>query len=130
MIIVTQEHIDVMNSKYGEEFKSFMNSNFRSLESMFMAWKFRKWLSDCFQEIDSQDDIVNKITMNVRTFSKFRAMGGEEGFNPVTQREVLETGHWGDLWTAQMFVDKSTPTNVLLFESEKGVKKEFKMDWE
>lgn len=50
--------------------------------------------------------------MNILTFSGFRTFQPTD-FDPVTQREVLQTGLYGHLWTADIIVSKVVPANTV-----------------
>ena len=68
----------------------------------------RTALTSAFKEIEKQDLVVTKILMNAAQFADIRAWGQNE-FDPVTQHEVLQTGLFGHLWTADLLISKKCP---------------------
>ena len=50
--------------------------------------------------------------MNAQAFADIRAWGREE-FDPVTQHEVLQTGLFGHLWTADILISKKVPMDTV-----------------
>ena len=72
----------------------------------------REALTQAFKEIEKHDLVVTKIVMNASTFADIRAWGRDE-FDPVTQHEVLQTGLFGHIWTADILISKKCPTNTV-----------------
>lgn len=72
----------------------------------------REALTRAFQEIEKHDLVVTKIVMNASAFADIRAWGQNE-FDPVTQHEVLQTGLFGHLWTADILISKKVPMNTV-----------------
>jgi hypothetical protein len=69
-------------------------------------------LADLYSEVDKWDLITARIFMNIKTFAGFRTFDNTS-FDPVTQREVLQTGLFGKLWTADVIVSKVVPANTV-----------------
>ena len=70
-------------------------------------------LNTLVAEVDKWDLVTSKLFMNIKTFSGFRSFVGNTDFDPVTQREVLQTGLYGHLWTADIIVSKVVPANTV-----------------
>jgi len=73
-------------------------------------------LADLYSEVDKWDLITARLFMNIKTFNGFRTFGSGGGsgeFDPVTQREVLQTGLFGRLWTADIIVSKVVPAQTV-----------------
>jgi len=69
-------------------------------------------LVNLYAEVDKWDLVTAKLFMNIKTFSGFRTFTNTD-FDPVTQREVLQTGLYGHLWTAEIIVSKVVPTKTV-----------------
>jgi hypothetical protein len=69
-------------------------------------------LNNLVAEVDKWDLVTSRLFMNIKTFSGFRAFSNTD-FDPVTQREVLQTGLYGHLWTADIIVSKVVPANTV-----------------
>lgn len=69
-------------------------------------------LADLYAEVDKWDLITARTFMNIKTFAGFRTFDQAQ-FDPVTQREVLQTGLFGRLWTADVIVSKVVPVNTV-----------------
>jgi hypothetical protein len=65
----------------------------------------RQALKDGFKEVEKHDLIVTKIVMNAQAFADIRGWNRDD-FDPVTQYEVLQTGLFGHIWTADILVSK------------------------
>ena len=65
-------------------------------------------LVNLYAEVDKWDLVTAKMFMNIKTFSGFRTFTNTD-FDPVTQRELLQTGLYGHLWTAEIIVSKVVP---------------------
>lgn len=72
----------------------------------------REALTKAFREIEKHDLVVTKIVMNASSFADIRAWGRDD-FDPVTQHEVLQTGLFGHLWTADILISKKCPTDTV-----------------
>ena len=72
----------------------------------------REALTQAFKEVEKHDLVVTKIVMNAQAFADIRAWGQNE-FDPVTQREVLQTGLFGHIWTADILISKKVPLNTV-----------------
>lgn len=72
----------------------------------------REALTRAFEEVEKHDLVVTKIVMNAQAFADIRAWGQNE-FDPVTQHEVLQTGLFGHLWTADILISKKVPLNTV-----------------
>ena len=70
-------------------------------------------LNNVVAEVDKWDLVTSKLFMNIKTFSGFRTFTGQADFDPVTQREILQTGLYGHLWTADIIVSKIVPANTV-----------------
>jgi hypothetical protein len=70
----------------------------------------RELLTDAFRNIEQHDLVATKVVMNAVAFADIRAWGRDD-FDPVTQHEVLQTGLFGHLWTADILVSKMCPGN-------------------
>lgn len=72
----------------------------------------REALTQAFKEVEKHDLVVTKIVMNAQAFADIRAWGQNE-FDPVTQHEVLQTGLFGHIWTADILISKKVPLNTV-----------------
>lgn len=72
----------------------------------------REALTQAFKEVEKHDLVVTKIVMNAQAFADIRSWGQAE-FDPVTQHEVLQTGLFGHLWTADILISKKVPLNTV-----------------
>jgi hypothetical protein len=70
-------------------------------------------LANLYSEVDKWDLVTARLFMNIKTFAGFRTINGQSEFDPVTQREVLQTGLFGRLWTADIIVSKVVPTQTV-----------------
>ena len=50
--------------------------------------------------------------MNAQSFADIRTWGRDE-FDPVTQHEVLQTGLFGHIWTADILISKKVPLDTV-----------------
>lgn len=69
-------------------------------------------LTQAFKEIEKHDLVVTKIVMNAQSFADIRTWGRDE-FDPVTQHEVLQTGLFGHIWTADILISKKVPLDTV-----------------
>ena len=72
----------------------------------------REALTQAFKEVEKHDLVVTKIVMNATEFADIRAWGQNE-FDPVTQHEVLQTGLFGHIWTADILISKKVPQGTV-----------------
>jgi hypothetical protein len=72
----------------------------------------RDALTVAFKEVEKHDLVVTKIVMNAAQFADIRSWGQNE-FDPVTQHEVLHTGLFGHLWTADILISKKVPIGTV-----------------
>jgi len=77
----------------------------------------RDALTTAFKEVEKHDLPVTKIVMNAQAFADIRKWGQNE-FDPVTQHEVLQTGNFGHLWTAEILISKKVPANTVYVMSD------------
>lgn len=68
----------------------------------------RDLLTEAFREVEKNDLVVTKVVMNATSFADIRGWGRDD-FDPVTQHEVLQTGLFGHIWTADILVSKKCP---------------------
>lgn len=78
----------------------------------------RQSLTQAFKEIEKHDLVVTTILMHAERFADLRVWGQNE-FDPVTQREVLQTGLFGHLWSANILVSRKVPTNAVYLLADK-----------
>jgi hypothetical protein len=72
----------------------------------------RTSLSATFKELEKHDLVVSRILMHPEQFADIRGWTNSD-FDPVTQREVLHTGLFGHIWTADILVSRRVkPGNV------------------
>lgn len=72
----------------------------------------RDAIASAFREVEKHDLAVTKIVMNAQAFADIRKWGQNE-FDPVTQHEVLQTGTFGRLWSAEILLSKKVPLNTV-----------------
>lgn len=77
------------------------------------------------EEIDRHDLLTTKYFMNIRQFTNILGWGYRAGsapagpnnsyggFDPVTTREVLQTGLYGSIWGADIIVSKIVPEGTV-----------------
>lgn len=65
----------------------------------------RDALTKAFKEVEKHDLVVTKVVMNAQQFADIRAWNNQD-FDPVTQHEVLQTGLFGHIWTADILISK------------------------
>jgi len=72
-------------------------------------------LNQAFASIEEHDLTVAKIIMHAQRYADIRNLG-KDVFDEATTREVLVSGLFGHLWTADIHVSSRMPTNkALLF---------------
>ncbi len=68
------------------------------------------------QQIDRWDLVTTKYFMNINEFTdilKWGSGGGTGDFDPVTQREVLQTGLYASIWGTDIMVSKIVPPGTI-----------------
>lgn len=75
-------------------------------------------LTQAFQQVERHDLVVSTVLMNAQEFADIRAWGQNE-FDPVTQREVLQTGLYGRLWTADILISRRVPPGSVYILADK-----------
>lgn len=70
-------------------------------------------LNQAFATIESHDLTVAKILMHAQRYADVRNFG-KTVYDEATQREVLTSGLFGHLWTADIHVSSRMPTNTVL----------------
>ena len=70
-------------------------------------------LNQAFASIEEHDLTVAKITMHAQRYADVRNFG-KDVFDEATTREVLVSGLFGHLWTADIHVSSRMPTNKVL----------------
>ena len=70
-------------------------------------------LNYAFSTIESHDLTVAKIVMHPRQYADFRIIG-RDVYDEATRRDVLMSGLFGHLWTADIHVSSRMPTNTVL----------------
>lgn len=70
-------------------------------------------LNQAFATIESHDLTVAKIVMHAQRYADVRNFG-KTVYDEATQREVLTSGLFGHLWTADIHVSSRMPTNTVL----------------
>jgi hypothetical protein len=69
-------------------------------------------LAELYSQVDQWDNVTARLFMNIKTFAGFRTISYTD-FDPVTVREVLQTGLFGRLWTADIIVSKIVPSKTV-----------------
>jgi len=77
----------------------------------------RPSLTAAFRELEKHDLIVSRILMHPNQFADIRAWTNSD-FDPVTQREVLHTGLFGHIWTADILVSRRVPINKVFIMAD------------
>ena len=70
-------------------------------------------LNAAFAKIEKHRLTVSKLVLNSQRFADIRAWG-KDYFDFVTQREVLLTGVFGRIWTAEILISNLIPDNRVL----------------
>jgi hypothetical protein len=74
-------------------------------------------LNEAFRMIEQHDLVATKIVMHANQYAAVRTFG-KEFFDEATTREILTTGLYGHLWTADIHVSsRMDPTRVLIVAS-------------
>lgn len=67
--------------------------------------------------VDDWDMVTSKFVMKIREFNdilQWSSSGTSDGaFDPVTQREVMQTGLYGKIWGADILVSKLVPAGTV-----------------
>jgi hypothetical protein len=78
-------------------------------------------LNYAYREIEQHDLVCTKVVMNAFRYSDVRLFNGSGGttasyrfFDEATTREILTTGLYGHLWTADLHVSSKMPSNYVL----------------
>ena len=81
---------------------------------------FPEYLREKIKYIQTRPGVkVKRLTMNIMMFSQFR-MCPDLTFDPVTQREVLETGYCGSIDGIPVHVTTRIPRMVIEFTTNEG----------
>lgn len=70
-------------------------------------------LNQAFATVESHDLTVAKIVMHAQRYADVRNWG-KTVYDEATQREVLTSGLFGHIWTADIHVSSRMPTNTVL----------------
>lgn len=70
-------------------------------------------LNQAFATIESHDLTVAKVIMHAQRYADVRAWG-KTVYDEATQREVLTSGLFGHIWTADIHVSSRMPTTTVL----------------
>lgn len=70
-------------------------------------------LNSAFREIEQHDLVATKIVMHANQFASVRAFG-KTFYDEATQREIITTGLYGHLYTADIHVSSRMDSNTVL----------------
>jgi len=70
-------------------------------------------LNTGFRLIESHDLVTTKLVMHATQFATIRILG-KDFYDEATQREIITTGLYGHLWTADIHVSSRMATDVVL----------------
>ncbi len=70
-------------------------------------------LNEAFKQIEQHDLVTSKIVTHAAQYASIRTFG-KDFFDEATQREIITTGLYGHLWTADIHVSSRMPTNTVL----------------
>jgi len=70
-------------------------------------------LNEAFMKIEEHDLVATKVIVHARLYKDIR-MFGLEFFDPATQREIISTGLFGHLWTADVHVSSRMELDTAL----------------
>mgnify|MGYP001613219663 FL=1 len=70
-------------------------------------------LLTAYRYVDQHDLVASKVIMNAKQFSSIRGLG-KTFYDEATQREVISTGLFGHLWTADIHVTSRMAPDVVL----------------
>lgn len=76
------------------------------------------FLNSAFREIEQHDLVCTKVVMNAFRYADVRMFNGTGNntkfYDEATTREILTTGLYGHLWTADLHVSSRMPSNYVL----------------
>lgn len=70
-------------------------------------------LNSAFRYIEQHDLVATKIVVHANRYADIRTFG-KDFYDEATQREILTTGLYGHLWTADIHVSSRMDTNTVL----------------
>jgi len=70
-------------------------------------------LNSAFRYIEQHDLVATKIVVHANRYADIRTFG-KDFYDEATVREILTTGLYGHLWTADIHVSSRMPTNTVL----------------
>jgi len=70
-------------------------------------------MNDAYYYIERHDLVCTKIVMHARQFAAVRLFG-KEFYDEASQREIITTGLFGHLWTADIHVSSRMPVDTVL----------------
>jgi len=70
-------------------------------------------LNSAFRFIERHDLVATKIVVHANRYADIRTFG-KDFYDEATVREILTTGLYGHLWTADIHVSSRMPTNTVL----------------
>jgi hypothetical protein len=78
-------------------------------------------LNEAFKLVERHDLVIAKLVTHANQYASIRTFG-KDFFDEATQREIITTGLYGHLWTADIHVSsRMTSTNVLCVASPETV---------
>ena len=77
--------------------------------------KFLRSINDAMQLVEIQNKPVKKIEMSFKTFEQFREERKLDvlSFLAVTEKELLKTGFYGQIWGADVYINNSLAFNEI-----------------
>ena len=82
-----------------------------------------------FQPIHARDEIVDRAWFNHHNFCDLLKWGVESGFDPESQREALQRGVYGTLWTTEIRVSKKIPQGLAYLIGSNDGDDDLQPDW-
>jgi hypothetical protein len=70
-------------------------------------------VNTAFRLIEQHDLVCTKVVMHANQFATVRTFG-LTFYDQATQREIITTGLYGHIWTADIHVSSRMPTNTVL----------------
>jgi len=70
-------------------------------------------INEAFKQIEQHDLVAAKIVVHAWQYASIRTFG-KDFYDEATQREIITTGLYGHLWTADIHVSSRMLTNVVL----------------
>ena len=70
-------------------------------------------LNSAFSLVEQHDLVVTRVVMHARQFAAVRIFG-KDFFDEATQREIITTGLYGHIWTANIHVSSRMDPDVVL----------------